>query len=274
MERIAIISDIHGNITALEAALEDIRRRKIKKIFCLGDMIIKCSSPSECVKKIFENCEVIVKGNCEERAIEDPIIDEHYWNRDMLTQEQREKIINLPLYYDFYMSGLKVRLMHASPTSVHQRGYFWNYDDDFEQKVKIMFKNTEYFGNLEDKEKVNVAIFGHIHRSMVLRIDKNKSLINPGGISNTSDIVKINGKNYAYGSYLILEGEYESREVSPISYTIVKFPYDNMKEAENILKTDMPNKDKAYEEIATGKYFNRKRLNEMAAAMKKNRNKR
>ena len=51
MEKIAIISDIHGNITALDAVFEDIENRGIKRIFCLGDMLIKCSSPEKCVEK-------------------------------------------------------------------------------------------------------------------------------------------------------------------------------------------------------------------------------
>ena len=42
MEKIAIISDIHGNITALEKVLDDIEKRGIKRIMCLGDMIVKC----------------------------------------------------------------------------------------------------------------------------------------------------------------------------------------------------------------------------------------
>ena len=49
MEKIAIISDIHGNITALNEVLKDIEKRGIKKIMCLGDMVIKCSSPRECL---------------------------------------------------------------------------------------------------------------------------------------------------------------------------------------------------------------------------------
>lgn len=42
MDKIAIISDVHGNITALNTVLKDIKKRNINKIFCLGDSIIKC----------------------------------------------------------------------------------------------------------------------------------------------------------------------------------------------------------------------------------------
>lgn len=49
INRIAIISDIHGNVPALNAVLEDIKRRNIKRIFCLGDLAGKGPSSAEAV---------------------------------------------------------------------------------------------------------------------------------------------------------------------------------------------------------------------------------
>ena len=40
MDRIAIISDVHGNITALKAVIADIESRNINRIFCLGDSVL------------------------------------------------------------------------------------------------------------------------------------------------------------------------------------------------------------------------------------------
>ena len=148
MGKIAIISDIHGNLTALNAVLDDIKSRGVDKIMCLGDMIIKCASPKECVDKVFKNCEVVVKGNCEERGVEDPRIDEHIWNREKLTQKQKEKISNLPLSYDFYISGYKVRIMHASPRSIHQKSFFWNFDSEFDEHFNFMFEIFEFLFSL------------------------------------------------------------------------------------------------------------------------------
>lgn len=264
MEKIAIISDIHGNITALNALLEDIEKRGIKRIFCLGDMIIKCSSPYECAKILLEKCEVVLKGNCELRAVEDPRISEHYWNKDKLSDEQKDKIKKLPLFYDFYMSGLKFRIMHSSPESIMQRSFYWDFNDGFCERAKDMFKSSELFGNLKDKVEPDVVIFAHIHRPMILRLENNKTLINPGAVSNTSDIINVNGKQYTYGSYLIIDGEYESKEISPITYNLVKFTYDTDEEAKRILATDMPNKEVAALELTTGQYFDRKGLHEEA----------
>lgn len=255
MEKIAIISDVHGNITALNAVLRDIKSKGINRIFFLGDMIVKCSSPKECVDTIFENCEIILKGNCEKRCLEEPKTEEHYWNRDKLTKEQIQKIISLPLSYDFYMSGLKFRIMHSSPRDIHEKSTFWNYDEKFIDRMRLMFKNTNYLGNTNKKEP-DIVVFGHLHRNMILRID-NKTLINTGAVSNTSEMIEIDGKKYTYGSYLVIQGEYNSKEVSLLEYSINKFTYDFELEAEKIKNTDMPYKENAYLEIKTGKYFNR-----------------
>ena len=255
MEKIAIISDIHGNITALNTVLEDIEKRGIKRIFCLGDMVIKCSAPEKCVETVFNKCEVVLKGNCEERVANTPRIEEHLWNQKRLSKEQIDQINSLPLYHDFYMSGLKIRLMHASPNSIFEKSYYWDFDDNFESRMLDMFKNSEYFGNVGEDEP-DVVIFGHIHKPLLMRF-KDKILINPGAVSNTSDIIHKNGNAYTFGSYLIIEGDYDSKSLGNISYKIVKFTYDFMKEAKNIRNSDMPSKDDAAHEIETGEYFNR-----------------
>ena len=58
MDKIAIISDIHGNLEALKATLTDIEKRKVDKIICLGDIIAKGVHPKECVELVKENCEI------------------------------------------------------------------------------------------------------------------------------------------------------------------------------------------------------------------------
>ena len=54
--KIAIISDVHGNLEALKATLKDIQKRNIDKIYCLGDTLAKGVHPKECIKLIKENC--------------------------------------------------------------------------------------------------------------------------------------------------------------------------------------------------------------------------
>ena len=47
MDKIALIADIHGNLTALQTILEDIKKRNIKHIFCLGDIAINGTNPNK-----------------------------------------------------------------------------------------------------------------------------------------------------------------------------------------------------------------------------------
>ena len=61
----AIISDLHSNIEALEAVMEDMSAFPVKKVFCLGDVIGYGPSPRE-VLRVVKRCEFILMGNHEE----------------------------------------------------------------------------------------------------------------------------------------------------------------------------------------------------------------
>ena len=71
MTRTAIVSDIHGNLAALEAVLEDIADQNVDRIVCLGDVIGYGPSPSQCVDEAmkFAFC---VLGNHDSSALFDP----------------------------------------------------------------------------------------------------------------------------------------------------------------------------------------------------------
>jgi hypothetical protein len=66
--RWALISDIHGNVPALEAVLADIDRRGVDSILCLGDVIGYGPEPRETLRRAFE-WEVVLLGNHEEAAM-------------------------------------------------------------------------------------------------------------------------------------------------------------------------------------------------------------
>ncbi len=65
-ERIAIISDIHANLEALTAVMNDIRSRRVKKIYCLGDLIGYGADPNLVINIAMENFEFVIKGNHDE----------------------------------------------------------------------------------------------------------------------------------------------------------------------------------------------------------------
>jgi diadenosine tetraphosphatase ApaH/serine/threonine PP2A family protein phosphatase len=65
---IAIISDIHSNLEALEAVLEDIRKREVEKIYCLGDIVGYGPNPRECID-LMKACSVVLMGNHDEAVL-------------------------------------------------------------------------------------------------------------------------------------------------------------------------------------------------------------
>jgi predicted phosphodiesterase len=70
--RRALISDIHGNLEALEVVLDDIKAQGIIEVFCLGDIIGYGPNPRECIDRVMDQCQVTLLGNHDQGAMFDP----------------------------------------------------------------------------------------------------------------------------------------------------------------------------------------------------------
>jgi predicted phosphodiesterase len=70
--RRALISDIHGNLEALEVVLDDIKSQGVSEIYCLGDIIGYGPNPRECIDLVMENCQMTLLGNHDQGAMFDP----------------------------------------------------------------------------------------------------------------------------------------------------------------------------------------------------------
>ncbi|MDO4549875.1 MAG: metallophosphoesterase family protein [Planctomycetia bacterium] len=68
----AILSDIHSNLEALQAVLEDIKKQNVDEIFCLGDVVGYGPNPTECVDLVMKMCKVCLLGNHDQGALFDP----------------------------------------------------------------------------------------------------------------------------------------------------------------------------------------------------------
>jgi predicted phosphodiesterase len=67
----ALISDIHSNLEALEAVLQDIKQHDVQEIYCLGDIVGYGPNPRECVDLVMP-CKVVLLGNHDQGAMFDP----------------------------------------------------------------------------------------------------------------------------------------------------------------------------------------------------------
>jgi predicted phosphodiesterase len=70
--RRALISDIHGNLEALEAVLDDIQAHGVTETFCLGDIVGYGPNPRECIDRVMDTCKITLLGNHDQGAMFDP----------------------------------------------------------------------------------------------------------------------------------------------------------------------------------------------------------
>src|SRR5215217_3676174 len=61
--RLAILSDIHANLPALEAVLGDVEDANVRQLWCLGDVVGYGAQPDECATLVAERCELCLVGN-------------------------------------------------------------------------------------------------------------------------------------------------------------------------------------------------------------------
>ena len=264
MDKIAIISDIHGNLEALKVVLKDIKERNIEKIFCLGDIVAKGTHQEECVNLIKENCDVILKGNCDayftsevERETKPEIeLKRIDWIDSKLSNESKKYLRNLPYSFEFYLSGRLVRLFHATPNKIN--GFVGNIDTI--DRLYSLFLPSE---NTLSNEKADIIVYGHIHTPFIQRI-YNRTIINSGSVGNAIDVFRnidkdADVKNTTLANYVILSGKYDSKDINEeISFELVNVPYDIEKELD--ANTDNIEIDSYKEELRSGKYRNMEKI--------------
>lgn len=258
MEKIAIISDIHGNLEALKSVIEDIKERNIDKIFCMGDIVAKGTHQQECVDLIRKNCEVVIKGNCDEYFTSDADlsgapqleIDRMNWNKSKLNEETKNYLKQLPYCYEFYMSGRLVRIMHAHPEKINK---FVGNIDKIDRLYELFLPSL----NTVSDKKADVLIYGHIHTPYLQKI-YNRVIINTGSVGNAIDIFRNdekdgNTKNTTVANYLVISGNLTSKNIDEkISYELVSVPYDISKELGD--NDDNIELESYTEELKNGKY--------------------
>ena len=70
--KLAIISDIHGNLEALNAVLADIDQQQVDAVYCLGDVVGYGPNPCECLTLVRERCQKVILGNHDQGVLFDP----------------------------------------------------------------------------------------------------------------------------------------------------------------------------------------------------------
>lgn len=125
-ERVALLSDVHGNLPAFETVLDDVRRVGVDEIWNLGDLVGYGAQPNECVALAKESCDITLIGNHDLVVVDRLSIEDFSanaataarWTRDNINAETRDFLMPLEAADETREIGL----WHASP-----RDPVWEY---------------------------------------------------------------------------------------------------------------------------------------------------
>ncbi|MFC6720276.1 metallophosphoesterase family protein [Halovenus amylolytica] len=162
---IGLISDIHGNLAALEAVLADMP--DVDAVVNAGDVVGYGPWPAECVKRIRHPRSYSIMGNHDARLFWDEITDAgDAYAAEVLADEQKAWIKSLPDQRLLFDDRLKV--VHGHPVDRFQ----YTYQPEFDE-------------TLLDAE--DMLVLGHTHRQGSARVDGDRLVVNPGSVGQPRD---------------------------------------------------------------------------------------
>ncbi|MEI7751762.1 MAG: metallophosphoesterase family protein [Candidatus Omnitrophota bacterium] len=229
--RYAVFADIHGNLEALETAVECASKRRLSKFMVLGDSIGYGANPNECLEWSLQSAGLHVLGNHEAAVIHDAsrqkftstarvAID---WSAERLRPELVEQIKTLP----YLQVDGGVTATHGTLHSPEKFHYLFDESDAYKSflvlRTAFGFVGHShvpcYFSEKEAKG-------GHLKEGLMKLLKNERYLLNPGSIGQPRD----RDPRLSFGIF----------DESELTFEIVRLPYDNKKASEKILAEGLP----------------------------------
>lgn len=182
--KVAVLSDIHANIYALDAVLNALQKDNIEKILVAGDLIGYYYWPSEVVDICMKDARFIcVKGNHEANlqvaqtnkeklsSFERKYGSSYRASLETLNENQLEWLFNLPTHSNFQSGNTDFHMTHGSLSRIDEYVYPDTSINHFQQNCSAS----------------KITILGHTHYPFI-HSSSNKWLINPGSVGQPRDV--------------------------------------------------------------------------------------
>ena len=269
--KFAVIADIHGNLPALNAVLDDARSRGISEFIFAGDYCLSGPFPDECIAALMSlNHTHIVRGN-EEKYLEDLIGKDQgkwtdgqmqvtYWAFRNISRERLQFLTALPGTLEFRVNGVNIHLAHDSAA--------WIGDCEFRligpdvlakrykgvavtpeycrQDVQSLFSHDPVFQDALSVLEEGVYLFGHSHIQWHWQdTDRNVFLVNPGSCGLPLDFI--------HGSvpYTVLSVS----ENGTVSIEEVRVPFDKQGYAEDLQNSEQFREANVWTKVITKEWL-------------------
>jgi len=235
--RIAIFSDIHSNLEALERFREDLDGVGADRVVCLGDVVGYGANPNECCEIVRDTAEVTLLGN-HDTAVLGLMSTEYYyesaqfaisWTRHELTPANLSWLSRFP--YSYAMPDAKAGFFHGAPFLPSNFYYV------------ITRQHAQTLGSQDFFQKLQrVTFIGHAHMTRVFQFDQKKAtefrddqlptrddgtkfIVNVGSVGQPRD-------RDPRGCYVLYDSESGAVEFR-------RFEYDIKAAADKILRTPL-----------------------------------
>ncbi len=199
---IAVISDIHGNLGALEAVLKDLDRLGPSQIIVAGDLALGGPHPAECVELIRRRGFPTIRGNTDEWLTTKPrdVTDAIGWTSAQLSDADRRYLAGLPFLWRLPHHAGDLVVVHATP---------WSIADVVRQDAPERLV-TRVFA----EAGAAAVAYGHIHIAYVREV-AGKVLLNPGSVGLPFD-----GDQRASSAVLDAEGGKWRASLRRVAYDV------------------------------------------------------
>ena len=213
--RLAIISDVHSNIYALENVLEDIKERNVDKIICAGDLVGYAPFPNQVIDKIKEEEIPTIQGNYDDAIGNHKIACGCDYNTEKskkigmssinftgkeTTEENKKFLANLPGQLELELEDKNVLLVHGSPRRINE----------------YLYAGSEQVQEVVAELEEDILLCGHTHLPYHRRIG-DKDVINVGSIGRP----KHGNPNSIYTIVEVTEGNVMT-EFIEVAYPVEK----------------------------------------------------
>lgn len=179
--KVAVLSDIHGNLFALNSVLEDIKKNDVDEIFCLGDLAMAGPEPNETIDFVKKQNWTIIQGNTDKmiadyseavyNAVKEgaPIMANALENDvKSISTENKEFLKQLPEKLALELEGVNILLVHGSPRR--------NNENIFPDLTK------EQINEIVAGVKENIIFCGHTHIPCGYQTDNGITIVNDGSV--------------------------------------------------------------------------------------------
>ncbi|WBW96665.1 metallophosphoesterase family protein [Oceanirhabdus sp. W0125-5] len=223
IKKVSFISDIHGNIEALRAVLEDMKIKGIEynNVYCTGDVVGYGPRPNEVIEELRKHNITCILGNHdkvvgffeateEERNIFSNTV---LWTAENIKEENKQFLKKLKSDLIIKVGKKEFLLTHGSPNSISE----YIFEDDILLQEEIASKLNE-----------DILVFGHTHVPYFKKVN-GKVFINSGSVGKPKD-----GDNRA--CYCVVEVD---DNIDDIKVRFERVPYDIEKVVKEIEESDL-----------------------------------